>query len=99
MPFSVLNAAMALLTFGLIVVHLALNRMRRLPAQKRATRTSLFRWPWTLLLVMAIAGIVIERGGNAVPWLVAIFAAIETLLTWTLHVVSRQAEDSPAKDV
>lgn len=99
MPFSVLNAALALLAFGLIVVHLALNRMRRLSAEKRAARSSVFRWPWTLLLVLAIAGIVMEHGANAVPWLVAIFAAIETLLTWTLHVVLRQAEELSAKEV
>jgi hypothetical protein len=98
MALSVFNAALALLALSLIVVHLALNRMRRRPAQQRAERTTAFRWPWTVLLVLAIAGIVTEHGGNAVPWLVAIFAAIETLLTRTLHVVLRPAETSSAED-
>ena len=90
----VLGLGLALLAVR-AVLRLVLRRRRTAPTGRVAGVTG-FRWPWTGLLVVAVVAIVLDHGRFAATWLIAILAALQTLLTWTLHVVVQRSRGDEA---
>lgn len=95
MPASTLDVVLAWLT----VAVMAWTLVRRMVVRRRSWNPvavySVTRWAWTVLLVLGVVAIVLDRGQVAASWLITIFAALQTLLTWVVHVLARQAQKSP----